>query len=220
MAAIRQNGVALGAASTYLRSHPVYVWEAVCRHGEALRFAPANRLADPVIVIAAVKDYGALRYASSELRNDPLIVGTALLSCRNLDEVRDLFKYVSVDLKQRLRAVLRKLVVPYGWDENERIPSETSLAGWAAFISFRNIPAVQAHAENEWRSPSRENIWLVNQALPPNVTDLHRRLIFEYAGIDKEFHAANELDRLAPVFGALYRRRVKYGAFFHLLVFG
>ena len=69
LAAVRQDGWALGYASAALRNDPQIVVEAVKQNGFALRYASEALRNDPQIVVEAVKQNGtALRYASAELR--------------------------------------------------------------------------------------------------------------------------------------------------------
>ena len=67
LAAVQQQGEALGHASAELRADREFVLAAVQQHGEALEHASAELRADRAVVLAAVGQHGwALQFASAE----------------------------------------------------------------------------------------------------------------------------------------------------------
>jgi len=71
LAAVKQNGLALGFATAELRVDKGLVLAAVVQNGLALEFATAELQANNRVVLAAVKQNGlALGFATAELQAD------------------------------------------------------------------------------------------------------------------------------------------------------
>lgn len=100
LAAVDQNGLALGCANLTLRSNPDIVFAAVSSDGISLGFARGEVPNDRRIVTAAVQNtWIALQYASEDLRRDPNIIRaaaaqdpTALTMCVGGAELWDTYK--------------------------------------------------------------------------------------------------------------------------------
>ena len=101
LAAVTNDGYALGYASEVLQNDREIVLAALKSDGEALQYVSEELKNDKEIVLAAVKNKGrALKYANTEFRNDKEVVLTAVKNDAGT------LKYVSEELQNDKEIVL------------------------------------------------------------------------------------------------------------------
>lgn len=222
LAAVQQKGMLLRHASPRLRKKRAIVEEAVKQDGLAIIYASQDKRADPRIISLAVQQHGfALLLAEKEFRNDrTLVLRAAQESWLLLTSVPDHFlddpeivaaaiSSANPSQKKLGNSLVLRL---FGTKIRERLVS--AVKG----MHRRDIPdaelfqgsAVEHYAKHVLKHCAQAKLWLLREALPPNMALEQEMMIVEYSGVSDDIKLANELIALAPVFAAFFDQGVRW----------